>query len=450
MSLTICTSIFTLCYFVELSNVLTPKINIGINIRHLEANINDLNIYPGTFQSNSTSNRKGFILVSRYYEQQIGAAMNLLTLSKWAKTVGAFPVEPFVSKSEFYNYVSGGKLKNPLYFHDYFDIELWNKMCLNVSAMPLISWSTFMADNPGKFILVIDVGQETSKQAFINEEIMNEVACKESFLNYETKLQYYITHTLGANMNVIRRVCISFKKRHPINISSFTDIIYGDIEPNDAVVWFQLWRGIMRNMRVRIIEPEYARSLETIKMLQTSKRIIDDSKKYVRNILQSDFGKYVAISFRTFKRAKRFFKKEKKSSMEFFHSCISQLHETVSLINGTNNFLAHDLGRFGDNKLIKDSEYITDDMIATIEHQLFQSVYNGKLTMHEWERQFIKVTGGITDSGYIAAMHSELLKNSGCIVMFGGDSNFQRSVLYRYKQLHLNNDSCIHEVCYIQ
>ena len=105
-----------------------------------------------------------------------------------------------------------------------------------------------------------------------------------------------------------------------------------------------------------------------------------------------------------------------------------KITETIRLINTTNNnimvFLAQDLGRFGD---VKDSKYLTDAMITRIESDLFQSVYNGTLTIEKWEQQFVEVTGGITDSGYIAAMHSEILKNSGCIVMFGGGSNFQRS-----------------------
>ena len=89
-------------------------------------------------------------------------------------------------------------------------------------------------------------------------------------------------------------------------------------------------------------------------------------------------------------------------------------------------------------------------MITGIENDLFQSVYNETLTVEKWEQQFVEVTGGITDSGYIAAMQSEILKNSRCIVMFGGGSNFQKCVLYRYKQNHLNNNSCIREVCYTQ
>ena len=51
-------------------------------------------------------------------------------------------------------------------------------------------------------------------------------------------------------------------------------------------------------------------------------------------------------------------------------------------------------------------------------------------------------------SGYIAAMQSTILKNSKCIIMFGGMSNFQGSILYGYKEKHPNCNACIYEVCY--
>ena len=442
-----CTSIFALCYYIKFLNVVTFNIGIDVNVQRFESNVK-FN-YSNISKSDEEINDKGFVLVNKYYEQQIGAAMNLLTLSKWAKTVGVFPVEPFVSNSSFYNVLLTESLLNhPLYFHDYFDIELWNKVCLTVNAMPLVSWNTFMDHHPGQFILVFDTNEKTSKLALINNEVENEPACNEGFLEYEQKLQYYLTKLLGTNMEIVRRVCISFTDRHPIHMEDYTNIIYGSFSPSSVVVWFQTWKGIMGKRRIKIIEKQYARNQDVTKMLQNSQRVVDDSKKYVRNVIKSDFGKFVAISFRSVQRAKYFLVKHQGNPMTFFSKCVSELQETVRLINNTDMvFLAQDLGRFGDAKA---SKYLTDDMITGIENDLFQRVYNGTLTIEKWEQQFVEVTGGITDSGYIAAMQSEILKNSRCIVMFGGSSNFQRSVLYRYKQNHLNNNSCIREVCYTQ
>ena len=404
----------------------------------------ELDNYSDGLPINTSSNSKGFILVNTYFEQQVGAAMNLLTLSKWAKTVGTFPVEPFALNASFHNYIHTDMLKNALYFHDYFDVELWNRLCLNINAMPLISFNKFIAHNPGKFILVLHVDTKLSKLAFVNDEVVGSV-CEERFLEYEQELHNYITKTLSTNMETVRHVCIS-AKHGPIHINNFTNIIYGNLDPSKVVVWFSAWIGIAKTARYKIIEDEYARNLEVIKMLQSSKRIIDDSNKYVKNILQSNFGNYVAVSFRSVKRAKRYWI-EGEDPMEFFHSCILELQKTISLINSTHKiFLAQDLGRFGD---IKASRYFSDSMMSKIEDNLFQILYNGKLTMKEWEEEFVYVTDGITDGGYIAAMQSEILTKSKCLVMFGGNSYFQKSILHRYKQFHSNNDSCIYEVCYI-
>ena len=450
LMLSCCASIMVMCYCVNYFTWFNRDSHTDMNINEFISN-RKLDSYSGAFQRNGTNDGKGFILVNRYFEQQTGAAMNLLTLSKWAKTVGAFPVEPFVKDSLFHNHLSTHnktKLKEVLHFCDYFDIDLWNEMCLNVSAMPLISWDTFTSLNPGRFILVLNTGEETSRLAFVNDEIMNDATCKESFQDYESKLKYYITKIVSLNMEIVRRVCISFNDHNPIHIHDFTSIIYGDEKPNNVVVWFNTWRGMMANRRIKIIEREYTRKVETIKMLESSQRIIDDSKRYIKNILHSDIGKYVAISFRAIKRAKLFYLKEKKDPIEFLHPCILQLQKTISLVNNTSGvFLAQDLGRFGD---VVDIKYLTDDMITLIKNDLFHHIYNGQLTTEKWEQQFVEVTGGITDSGYIAAVQSEILKNSKCLIMFGGDSNFQRRVLYRYKQGRTNSDTCIHEVCYIR
>ena len=69
--------------------------------------------------------------------------------------------------------------------------------------------------------------------------------------------------------------------------------------------------------------------------------------------------------------------------------------------------------------------------------------------MQEWESSFVDSTDGITDTGYIAAVQKAVLENSKCLIMFGGRSNFQRSILIDYKGKHGNN-SCVYEVCYAQ
>ena len=130
-------------------------------------------------------------------------------------------------------------------------------------------------------ILVFDTNEKTSKLALINDEVKNEPTCNETFLEYEQKLQYYLTKLHGTNMEIVRRVCVSFIDRPSIHMEDYTNIIYGSFNPSNVVVWFQTWKGIMGRSRIKIIEKQYARNQDVMKMLQTSQRVVDDSKKYM-------------------------------------------------------------------------------------------------------------------------------------------------------------------------
>ena len=116
--------------------------------------------------------------------------------------------------------------------------------------------------------------------------------CNDTFHYFTDKFSFYINLL---QTKVVRQVCLSFYKTI-MNIDKFTDAIYGSIRPSDVVVWFQIWKGFSKNNRVRVFQPQFHRSPATLAMLHTSKRILDDSQKYVRQFLKSEPGKYTAIS----------------------------------------------------------------------------------------------------------------------------------------------------------
>ena len=179
-------------------------------------------------------------------------------------------------------------------------------------------------------------------------------------------------------------------------------------------------------------------------MLDTSKRIKADSLNYIHNILKSKPREYTAVSIRTVLRAKH---TPKLDHEFFFHNCFKKLRQVViSSTNVTGNvlFMSMDLGKFGD---IEARLFLTEKLMSYIKTRIFQIVYNNSLTMEQWEQSFVQATNSITDNGYIAAMQRTILENSKCLVMFGGRSNFQRSLLLSYKEKHMNK-SCIYEVCY--
>ena len=383
---------------------------------------------------------KGMILVTLYAEQQVGAAMSLFSLQKWAKVVHASVIEPFVQNSMFKLPIvfSEKTLAAQLRFRDYFDIDIWNNMSISMNGTPLIPWETFIDQAPKKYIFVAIVNslRKEERSIYIDDEIKEQEYCNSTLDHLINKYSFYINHLL--HVKLVRRVCLSFYKTI-MHIDKFTEIIYGNFSSSDVIVWFQVWKGFAYHARVRVLEQHFYRTKQTFTMLHTSKRISDDSHRYIREFLKSEPGKYTAISIRTMLRGKYL---PRSNHSSFFHDCIMKLGGVISSTN--TKFLAMDLGRFGDRVV---ENYIYKYIIKNIETELFHTIYNNSLTMQKWEQSFIQATNGITDSGYIAAMQRTIVENGRCLVLFGGRSNFQRTLLLTYKEKH-SNETCIYEVCY--
>jgi len=137
-------------------------------------------------------------------------------------------------------------------------------------------------------------------------------------------------------------------------------------------------------------------------MIHASNRIITDAQSYTKRYLGADFGEYVGISMRTVMRAK-FFEGTEEDKYLFFKDCFKSLGETIQSLNitGKKMFMSLDLGRFGDS--IQKST-MPAPMITSIEDMLLETVYNGSITMQEWESSFVNNTDGIADTGYIARL----------------------------------------------
>ena len=388
---------------------------------------------------------KGMIIVTLYAEQQVRAAMSLLSLQKWANYVSASVVEPFVQNSMLKLPVisSQQELATKLRFRDYFDIDIWNHKSVLVNATPLIPWETFISQAPNKYIFVIILNdlKKVERSIFIDDEILEEEDCNNALIDFTGKSRFYIDQLL--KVKLVRRVCLSFYKIK-MNIDDFTNTIYGNFSSSDVIVWFSVWKGFSGQSRVRILQQNFFRSKQTFTMLYTSKKVSDDSQKYIKNFLKSEPNKYVAISIRTVLRAKFLPRFEHAS---FFHNCIKKLkvviNNSTNIINST-TFVAMDLGRFGDGVA---ENFMYKNVINDIETEVFKTVYNNSLTMQKWEQSFIQSTNGITDSGYIAAMQRTIVENSRCLVLLGGKSKFQESLLSTYKEKHVNT-MCTYEVCY--
>ena len=428
--------------FIKYNTISTNITNTNIKTKQIGKNVVLKNeSSPAHYSTNTqqlsviNDTTKGFVISSSFWEQQVGAALNLWTLSKWAATVGVYPVEPFVVNSNFVlpNNLSHGTSSKLLRFRDYFDLEFWNGLCSGLNLMPLISWEVFLYAKSKHLIVAI---------ILLDTDHKGDAECTKGIQDFLNSVSSF---SKEMNFVVVKKVCFVFSGKS-ISVHDFNAKLYDDFNPKQVTVWFSLWPGV-NNYRIYFKEMQYWRKAQSMSSIHPSKRIVADSQNYVRNYMGSDFGQYIAVSFRSVKRAKKFqlggISQELRTKL--FGMCIRELGEKLdSLGSNQKKFLSIDLGRFGDNSATK---YMSSDLIDNILNSAIGIVYKNKITIPEYERSFVTATNGISDNGYIAAIQRTIVENSNCLVLFGGNSNFQRSILINYVDNH--KSPCVVKVCYI-
>ena len=391
-----------------------------------------------------TKNVTGYALASDFYQQQTGAAVNLFNFQTWAATVspGIRVVEPFVAGSKFTtpHDLSPSSLQAVLRFSDYFNIEYWNH---NSGLDALVPWERFVTDKPSKMILVIIVHKSTGRVVWEDEEVRENKDCSAGLEQFTNKYSHTISNVL--NLTVIRQVCFTFGNRS-LSMKEFNHYIYKQWMASQVVVWFTCWSGITRG-RIGISDPDYRVSSKPYNMIRTSNRVNGDSVKYTMNYLQPN---YTAVSIRTVKPWMILSKKHEPDYVRnYLISCIRKLEAVLKNIHSTQHvygrpFLAIDLGSYGDMSAKK---FIDKETMKQLLEEAVDAVYQHSTSVKEWEESFTMSIGSRADKGYIAAVQATIVENANCVVMAGGYSRFQYTVMMNYLNKQ-HNTPCIHRVCY--
>ena len=92
------------------------------------------------------------------------------------------------------------------------------------------------------------------------------------------------------------------------------------------------------------------------------------------------------------------------------------------------HFMTIDAGRFGDPK---QSSYLTRSTATAIINKLIKVTYNNSWNQTVWENTFIKATGGVSDSGYIASVQKEIVSHASAVIAAGGGS-FHSSLIHQH------------------
>lgn len=394
-----------------------------------------------------TKNVTGYVLASDFYQQQTGAAINLFNFQTWAATMSPEirVVEPFVARSKFIipHDLSPSSLQAMLRFSDYFDIDYWNH---NSGLDPLVPWEQFVTDRPNKMIVVIIVHTSTGRVVWEDDGVTENKNCYAALQQFNYRYNHTISNVL--NLTVVRQVCFTFGNNinESLSVKDFNHYIFKQWTPSEVVVWFTCWSGITRG-RMTITDRDYQLSSKPYKMIRTSSRVNDDSVKYKMNYLQPN---YTAVSIRTVKPWMILSKKHDLNYVkDYLINCIRKLGIVLENIQSTQHiygrpFLAIDLGSYGDMSAKK---FIDKETMKQLLEGAVDVVYQSSTSVEEWEESFLTSIGRRVDKGYIAAVQAALVENADCVVMVGGYSRFQYTIMMNYIDNH-HNTACIHRVCY--
>ncbi|XP_065907030.1 uncharacterized protein [Dysidea avara] len=385
-----------------------------------------------------------YTLCSSYWEQQINGILNLFCFQRWANSVGLTVVEPFVHMSElkFSHELlhDDGTISGALRLRDYIDIDYWNERAKKSGVPTLESWKNFGSHSTKKIIVVIISYNVGTGGTFLDEEINTHPPClkqKTLFFDDHSKLFNKL------NFEVTRVVCISFSD-YITSPETFSASLQIENKKQDITIWFSEWRGVEsgRVAFTGLVDNIFGRTQGgldiLLSMIHPSKKVLMDSKQYVRQVIGSDFGHYNAVVFRVKPSGTRTIQ----GNNVYFNKCADELDKHLKSIpnsSGHTAFLAIDMGRFGDTVLANKFDFDNHGSYTGEGKKLFQKVLHivyGNKSIESYENDFIQATNGVLDSGYVGALQRTIAINARSLVVIGGHSKFQMTIVYNMKQRH--------------
>ena len=141
--------------------------------------------------------------------------------------------------------------------------------------------------------------------------------------------------------------------------------------------------------------------------------------------------------------------------IQYFQMCTKQIRYAImryAMYKFSTNFLSIDLGKFGD--LTADRYFNVDETGeydgegTKLFESLLQIVYGHK-SIDDYHSELIRGANGIEDSGYIGSMEKTIAENAKRLIVVGGKSSFQRSMVLNFKTKSEKCKDCIVSfVCY--
>ena len=392
-----------------------------------------------------------FAVCSSYWEQQTNAIMNMWSLQKWAKMAGFKVLQPFAYQSTLGitpQILQDYDFTNVLNFSDYFDMDYWNNMAKkNYGIPPLEKWNTFVQSPLKKTVVVILTYDVFPVGVYTGSHINDHAHC------VEEKKRFYNEHT-GLfdrfQIQVVRNVCFVFnyQGKSSLTLHQFNSYLI----LNDANVWFSFWRGIQYD-RIpisdhKVLERAYGGEKNVLAMVKTSSRVLRDSQKYVNTVLHVELKQYTAVAFRTTGKKNYLVSKgySRKNVMQYFQKCGEEIKNELLKHPSSAKFLAIDLGKFGDLTSVYGYFKVNNEGNELFKF-ILKNVYGNK-SIDDYHNELIRAADGKEDSGYIGSLEKTIAINAKRLIVVGGKSSFQRSMMAQFREKNQNCKYCVKFICY--
>ena len=408
---------------------------IGPEIKSRMLRLTEAAPHTSALSQLTATTSRGYALAEDFWEQLSSASRNMEGLQCWAKKIGVKVVEPFATNSVLRTPLAPLKFK--LRFSDLIDLESWNRESQKNGNEEIVPWETFLREAPKDVIAV------QFKYIYSHQFPAIQKAVKMNPENYPPREQRYKECPSGEQewpkqqlleeigFKIVRKVCLNFAYADQLTLNEFNTAIYDTLEPNTTTVYFQKWRGLSSFGRIPVIESG-CHNTGLQETMPPSPKLIQVAKTYISRFLTG--SSYIAIIARLEKSA-IYLKHKPGSIQQCLKLTLDQWSDLVSKSGSNTTFLAIDMGKYKSNSFKYDSSAQKDF------EMFFQSVYNGRWSISEWERSFVDV-GGTTDAGYIALLQKIIVTQARCVLFVGGGS-FQRHALTLYQARVPESERCI-------
>ncbi len=372
------------------------------------------------------ANRKGYLLNLKSTNHMISSMQDLLTKSCSFKHMSRNIniAEPLIDGNSFgfmklLNKSKGFKIrkKTPSLF-DIYDQDALDKLARKDDLTPIKSFETFLEEAPREIILVINNLQRLSSEIYL-QDLIDKTFSPHGF--YIKRVARFIPSVMGA-----------------ISMEEFKNRIYESDQPEDVTVMFDEL-GSMKGYDT--IDPTCAKYqfISDPEYLKPSPLISQYTQQYTEMNLEK---RYISIMFRTqhILDSVNGEKQKEDRIKEYIDTTIKKLNQLKAEYNIQSVFVAMDIGQHGSTDKSNLSKSDSANRIKQHIKNLIPTVYDDKITFHEWEQGFNDITSSASPN-LTAMMQKDIASKGECLILVGGGA-FQTHALELY-HARTESDRCV-------